>query len=67
MYDLESLEKTFLIHHERSIELNKKLIKEFQENNPGEPIPDPFADDFSLPLALAHICREIINLREITR
>lgn len=67
MYDLESLEKTFLLHHERSQELNKDLIREFQENNPGKPIPDPFADDFSLPLALAHICRELLYLRKITR
>lgn len=64
MYDIESLEKTFRLHHERSVELNKKLIKEFQENNPGEPIPDPWNDDFSLPLALAAICRELQELRK---
>ena len=59
MYDLDTLIKTFKLHHERSVEFNKKLIKEFQENNPGEPIPDPFNDDFSLPLALEAICKEI--------
>lgn len=63
MYSIEELEKTFRIHHERSVELNKKLIKEFQENNPGEPVPDPFRDDFSLPLALAAICEEMLRLR----
>ncbi len=63
MYTLEELEKTFQIHHERSKELNKDLIKEWQEENPGQPIPDPFADDFSLPLALACICKEIAKLK----
>lgn len=66
MYDIESLEKTFVLHHERSVELNKKLIAEFVENNPGEPIPDPWNDDFSLPLALAAICRELVALRQKT-
>lgn len=62
MYELDVLIKTFRLHHERSVELNKKLIREFQENNPGEPIPDPFNDDFSLPLALEAICKEIDKL-----
>lgn len=64
MYDIESLEKTFRLHHERSVELNKKLIAEFVENNPGEPIPDPWNDDFSLPLALEAICRELQALKQ---
>lgn len=64
MYSIEELEKTFLLHHERSVELNKKLVREFQEENPGEPIPDPFRDDFSLPLALQAMCVAIRDLRE---
>lgn len=64
-YDLQTLKDTFLLHHERSKELNKKLIKEFQENNPGEPIPAPFNDEFSLPLALAALCEEILRLRDL--
>lgn len=63
MYGLEELEKTFLLHHQNSVELNKKLIKEYKENFPGEPIPDPFNDDFSLPLALHAICVAIRDLR----
>ncbi len=63
MYALEELEKTFRLHAIRSEKLNKKLIKEFQENNPGEPIPDPFNDDFSLPTALAAMCTEILKLK----
>jgi hypothetical protein len=62
MYEIQELEKTFKEHHKKSVKLNKKLIKQFQENNPGEPIPDPFNDDFSLPLALAAICKEILHL-----
>lgn len=64
MYSIEELEKTFKLHHKRSKELNKKLIKEFKKNNPGEPIPDPFNDDFSLPEALASMCSEIIKVKK---
>lgn len=64
MYDIETLIKTFALHHERSSELNKKLIKEFQENNPGEPIPDPWSDGFSLPLALESICKALLDLNK---
>ncbi len=63
MYSIEELEKTFKLHHERSVELNKKLVKEFQENNPVEQIPDPFNDDFSLPLALESICKTILQIK----
>jgi hypothetical protein len=65
MYTIEELEKTFRIHAIRSEELNKKLIKEFKENNPGQPIPDPFNDNFSLPIALASMCAEIIKLKNV--
>jgi len=64
MYDLDSLIEIFQLHHARSEKLNKKLIREFQEKNPGEPVPDPFNDDFSLPLALEAICREIVELKK---
>ncbi len=63
-YTVEELKETFLLHHEESKKLNKKLIKEYQRDNPGEPIPDPFNDNFSLPLALSAICDEIIRLKE---
>jgi len=65
MYSIEELEKTFKLHHEKSAEVNKKLRKEFQKNNPGEPIPDPFNDDFSLPLALESMCKEISFLKSL--
>jgi len=64
MYEIAELEKTFKEHHKRSVKLNKKLIKDFKANNPGEPIPDPFNDDFSLPLALAAICKSIQDLKK---
>lgn len=64
MYEIETLLKTFRLHHERSEKLNKKLIKDFQKDNPGKPVPDPFNDDFSLPLALESICREILELKK---
>ncbi len=63
MYNIEDLVDIFVLHHQRSTDLNKKLIDQFKENNPGEPIPDPFNDDFSLPLALSAICKEILHLK----
>ena len=63
-YSIEELHKTFIKHAKRSKKLNKKLIQEFIENNPGEPIPDPFNDDFSLPYALAAICEELLLIRK---
>lgn len=63
-YSIDNLIKAFEEHHWKSLELNKKLAKKFQENNPGEPIPDAFTDDFSLPLALKSICQEIKNLKD---
>ena len=65
MYSIEELVKTFSLHHQRSIELNKQLIEQFKENHPGEPVPDPFNDDFSLPLALKTICEEIVQLKQL--
>lgn len=62
-YSIEELEQTFRIHHIRSEKLNIDLIKKFKENNPGKPVPDPFNDDFSLPLALSAICSEILKLK----
>lgn len=62
-YKIEQLVETFKKHHERSAVLNKQLIEQFVMENPGKPIPDPFNDDFSLPLALACICEEIVELK----
>ena len=64
MYSIEELVNTFKLHAVRSEELNKQLIEEFKENNPGDPIPDPFNDGFSLPLALEAICKELLALRD---
>jgi hypothetical protein len=63
MYGIEELEKTFLLHHERAVVLKTALIKEFQDINPGVPIPDAFNDDFSLPLALHAMCVEFTQIR----
>ncbi len=63
-YTVEELKETFLIHHEESKKHSEKVIKEYQKDYPGEPIPDHFYDDFSITLALSAICDEIIRLKE---
>ncbi len=64
-YTLEELIATFLDHHEKWEMRNKELIKEWKENNPGEEIPIYLKGDFSLPLAMASICKEVLNLKKL--
>lgn len=64
MYELESLIETFVLHHKQRTEANKKLIKVWQKNYPDEALPDYLHDEFSLPLALEAICREIQALKD---
>lgn len=64
VYDMENLKKTFEEHAIKSENLNKECIEKFHENNPGEPLPDLYKEDFSFPLALSAICEEILNLKK---
>jgi hypothetical protein len=62
-YTLEFLIKTFSEHSLKFREGQKKLIRDFKENNPNDPLPDYSLDDFDLPKALVSICEEISNLK----
>ncbi len=64
-YSLESLAEIFAVHAIKAKKINEDLIREFKENNPGEPLPDHFQDDFNLPLALSRICKEILELKNM--
>jgi hypothetical protein len=63
MYDLETLIETFKKHAVLAEENNKEIIKSFQENHPGEPLPGHMKDDFSICKALISICSEILKLK----
>lgn len=63
MYKLDWLIDKFLDHAEKHKKSNKRLISEFIENNPNEPLPDYFKDDFNLCTALATICSEIVQIK----
>lgn len=66
-YSMAFLEKKFDQHAIEAKKMNDHLIVMFKENNPGEPLPDHFKDDFSLPSALASICKEILRLEELRK
>ena len=63
MYKLQYLIDKFRDHDKRAQEQNKRLIKQFMENSPGQPLPEHFMDDFSLPMALASICSELLAIK----
>ncbi len=63
MYELNELFATFIDHSQKAEQFNKKLITDFLENNPDSELPDHFKDDFSLPMALASICHEILMIK----
>jgi hypothetical protein len=67
MYSIDELEKTFLLHHEKHVEMNKNQIEEFKKNNPDLPLPEYMLEDFSFPAALAAICTAIRDLREFVK
>lgn len=62
-YSMQEFIKIFAEHAVKGRESNVKLLKDFIENNPNEPIPEWFLDDFSLPIALKSICLEILALK----
>lgn len=63
-YSIENIRKTFLEHSEKSLKDQENQIAKFRENNPGNPLPEHFTDNFCLPLALASMCNDIIYLYE---
>lgn len=64
MYDLQSLINTFEKNAILCAQENERLLKKFQEENPGEPIPEWFTSDFCINTALASMCKEILHLRD---
>ena len=62
-YSLDELEKAFTQHAIIANKNNEELITQWRENSPGEPLPEYFKDDLSLPLALLSIISEIKALR----
>lgn len=62
-YTLEYLIDTFKDHAKRAVVERKRCIKNYQESNPGHPIPEWMTDEFNLPLAFVSICTEILELK----
>lgn len=62
-YQLENLIVKFIDHANKADKSQSVLIAQFIENNPNEPLPEWFKDDFNLPMALCSICSELLNLK----
>ena len=63
-YDLQDLKKKFILDHERYIKEKKEHLEKQRTMIPDEEIPEWMKDEFSLPLAIATICHEILVLKE---
>lgn len=63
MYSIEDLKEMFLEHGTQSEEGKAQNIKRFQEQNPGEPLPEYMTDPFNFCFALYAICDEISRLK----
>jgi hypothetical protein len=63
-YSLDELMKCFIEHNKRFQKQQRKNIKMFKENSPGAELPEHFKDDFSLPLALLSLCKEIKKIKD---
>lgn len=66
MYSIESLKEIFLEHGTQSEEGKAQNIKTFQEQNPGEPLPEFMTEPFNLCFALYSICDELSKIRDKT-
>lgn len=64
MYELKDLIEKFKQHAEQADKNQEEWKKSWEDNNPNEPIPDHYTDDFNLPKALASICQEIEELKK---
>lgn len=62
-YSIEELAETFAQHSTGVHQDRLKWTTDFQENYPGEDLPDYMKDDFNFPKALEAICLEIIRLK----
>lgn len=67
MYSIEELIKTFEEHAVTARKNSKEMLKEFLKNNPGEPVPAWYLDEFVLPQALADMCKEIVRIKSSVR
>lgn len=63
-YSIENLIDTFKEHHIKFRKNEQKLLKQFKEDYPEEPIPEEYMCDFSVALALFSICKSIKALHE---
>ena len=64
MYSIEEMIETFTKHsaiHKEKWEYTKN---KWVEDHPDEVIPEFYLDEFSLPDALLHICKEIQSLKQ---
>lgn len=63
-YDIETLIEIFTEHAKKAQQQQSMEILRWKENNPHEPLPTYFENDFSLPLALKAICEKIMELEK---
>jgi len=64
MYSLEKMVDKFTHHAKIADKYNKELIEKFIKDYPDVPLPQHFSEDFSLPLALACICSEVLEIKK---
>lgn len=64
MYSLEKLKETFLEHGTQAEDGKAQNIKRFQEQNPGEVLPEFMTDPFNLCFALYSICDELSKMKK---
>lgn len=63
-YDIEKLAETFVEHAARYESEQEMLRVDWKENGMGKELPPHLKEgQFCLPLALAHMCREIIEIK----
>jgi len=64
-YTIENLVKTFSKHSESFEESQEEMIIKFKANNPEDPLPAHFTDEFNVSKALWAMCSEIEKIRGI--
>lgn len=62
-YTIESLAYTFAVHAEAAKQHRKQMRQSFEENNPGQDLPEHMINCFSLSQALAVMCAEIEKIK----
>ena len=61
--DMRELEKTFLEYAKMCAEQIEKDKQRFIDNNPDEPVPEWYNQDFCINTALAAMCKAIAHLQ----